>query len=370
MPSLQPLSVVRLPATHTPLLTVIVDTEAEFDWSQPVSRGDRSVRSVRQILRHMPMFEYYRIKPVHVVDYAVASQRDGYQPLRELSESGVCVIGAHLQPWTNPPYTENIAHPASSYPGNLPETLEREKLLRLTRKIEENFALTPTIYRAGRYGVGQATGRILVDLGYRYEVSVVPYTDFRRDHGPDFTPYEAEPSWCGPGGGLLEIPLTVGFTGLLSRQGVRLYPRVTRPLAKALHAPGVLARTRLLDRIRLSPEGITLAEMRRLTRVLLRRGHRIFSLNYHSPSMEPGHTPYVQTEDDLRGFLARLEGYLDFFFGEVGGRAVTPAEIEAIAIQHGCASPRTLGPISGHERQRSANSRPLARAGASTTAAG
>ena len=336
MASLQPRWVVRLPQSHTPLLTVIIDTEAEFDWSQPVSRADRSVRSVRQILRHMPMFEYYRIKPVHVVDYAVASQKDGFLPLRELSQNGLCSIGAHLQPWTNPPYTENIADVASSYPGNLPEELEREKLKRLTHKIEENFAVTPTVYRAGRYGIGPATERILVELGYRFDVSVVPFTDFRRDHGPDFTCYPAEPYWCGPAGRLLEIPLTVAFTGLLSDQGVRLYPGLTSPLAKWLHVPGVFARTRMLDRIRLSPEGISLAEMKRLTRVLLGRGHRVFSLNYHSPSMEPGHTPYVQTERDLRDFLARIDGYLDFFFGEIGGRAATPSDIEAIAIRHGC----------------------------------
>jgi hypothetical protein len=66
---------------------------------------------------------------------------------------------------------------------------------------------------------------------------------------------------------------------------------------------------------------------------LLRRGHRVFSFTYHSPSLEPGNTPYVRNQVDLRGFLRRIEQYLDFFTGEVGGRAATPFEIKALA-QH------------------------------------
>ena len=52
------------------------------------------------------------------------------------------------------------------------------------------------------------------------------------------------------------------------------------PFLKALHLPGVLARLRLLDRIVLTPEGITFEEQRRLTRAMLRRGYRVFSLTF------------------------------------------------------------------------------------------
>ena len=43
------------------------------------------------------------------------------------------------------------------------------------------------------------------------------------------------------------------------------------------------------------------------------RGHRLFSLTYHSPSLEPGHTPYVRDEADLDRFLASIETVLTFF---------------------------------------------------------
>jgi hypothetical protein len=46
-------------------------------------------------------------------------------------------------------------------------------------------------------------------------------------------------------------------------------------------------------------------------------------MTFHSPSAEAGHTPYVRTDADLEAFLARIEGYLDYFFGTLGGRSTT-----------------------------------------------
>jgi hypothetical protein len=69
--------------------------------------------------------------------------------------------------------------------------------------------------------------------------------------------------------------------------------------------------------------------MKALTRALLARGERIFVLSFHSPSLEPGHTPYVVDERTRGAFLARIEAYLDFFLGELGGEAATPLGLHA-----------------------------------------
>lgn len=88
-------------------------------------------------------------------------------------------------------------------------------------------------------------------------------------------------------------------------------------------------------RTRLTPEGTRLAEAKRLTRRLLRDyHHRVFVLSYHSPSLDPGHTPYVRTHEDLQAFLAWIEGYLDFFFNELGGYATTPDLIRERMLAH------------------------------------
>jgi hypothetical protein len=328
-----PSELIELPEDQTPLLMVVVDTEAEFDWDKPLSRLATSVRSVRHQVRAHGIFERYRIIPTYAVDYAVASQQEGFQPLRELFDDGRCIIGAHLQPWENPPFVEDIGDRRNSYAGNLSFELEREKLLRLTEAIEACFHTRPQVYRAGRFGVGSSTARVLSELGYLVDTSVVPHTDFSSDGGPDFKDYGLTPFWVDRPGGLLEIPLTVGFTGLLRTSGATLHRTLIQPAALKLHLPGVLARLHLLDRVRLSPEGIDTQELIRLTRTLLRSGHRLFSFTYHSPSLQPGNLPYVQSDDDLRIFLDRFEAFFDFFFGEVGGRAITPLAFRELVLK-------------------------------------
>ena len=316
----------RLPADMRPQLVVVVDTEEEFDWSKPHLRSETGVQSIRTQERAHKIFEKFGLKPTYLCDYPVAHQEDGYKPLRDLYESGACDIGTHLHPWVNPPHYEKVT-PGNTYPGNLPAGLEREKLKIVTEEIAKNFGLQPTMYRAGRYGVGPATTNALVALGYEIDTSVVPRTDFRPQYGPDFRHCGTQPYWFGPGGKLLEIPLSVDFVGLMHGAGQSLYGALTGRIGMTLRLPGIFARSRLLERIRLSPEGISLEELKRLTDAMLASGHRIFGFTYHSPSLDPGRTPYVTSEPELKSFLDTFERYFDYFFTAAGGEASTLREI-------------------------------------------
>jgi hypothetical protein len=313
----------------TPVLMVLIDTEEEFDWSRPFSRDATATATIKAQHRAHEVFARYHIKPIYVIDYPVATRADGYGPLLELYQDGLCEIGAHLHPWVNPPFEEEVCV-RNSYPGNLAPLLERAKLARLSEAIEARFGSRPVVYKAGRYGVGNATTATLEALGFEIDTSVLPATDLSRQLGPDFSACPSTPYWFGSG--LLEIPMTVGFTGALAASGAALYPRIASPAGLTCHLPGVLARLGLLERITLTPEGITHAEHRRLTRALLVRGQRVFSFTYHSPSLAPGHTPYVRSQADLAGFLDKFERYFDFFMGEVGGRPATATEIRAAAL--------------------------------------
>ena len=55
-------------------------------------------------------------------------------------------------------------------------------------------------------------------------------------------------------------------------------------------------------------------------------------MTFHSPSLAPGHTPYVRTQSDLRQFLDKIRYLLDFFLGEIGGKPTTPIEIQKMAL--------------------------------------
>ncbi len=84
-----------------------------------------------------------------------------------------------------------------------------------------------------------------------------------------------------------------------------------------------MSRLGLLERIKLTPEGIRIEEAKRLVRHMKAAGHRVFVLTYHSPSLEPGNTPYVRTQEDLAAFLRWLEEFYDFFTTEIGGACVS-----------------------------------------------
>ncbi len=319
-------------ADLSPQLMVIVDTEEEFDWNAPFNRASTGVESIRGQSRLRDIYRRFGVRPTYVVDYPVASQPAGFKPLRELLQSGECLIGAHLQPWVNQPDEEEI-NEFNSYPGNLPPELERRKLEFLTETITRNFGQRPVIYKAGRYGLGPETFRTLTDMGYKIDLSPVPYYNLRKRHGPDFSKIRPQPYWIGKEGGLLTIPLTRDFFGPLSPIAAPIDRFLERPLLRKLMMRGMLSRTRLLERSTLTPEGVPVEEYTRLVEEMIMRGHRIFSLTYHSPSLEPGHTPYVRTEGDLALFISSIETFLDTFMNRFGGKSTDPLSLRKLLLK-------------------------------------
>jgi peptidoglycan/xylan/chitin deacetylase (PgdA/CDA1 family) len=322
-----------------PILIATIDAEAEFDWDGPFLRTHTRVENLRHQHLAQEVFDRFGVRPTYFVDYAVASQPKGYEPLRQILARGRCEIGAHLQAWETPPFEEELSE-RTSYNHNLPAWLQKEKLTRLTEMIGANFGMRPVVYRAGRWGVGEETAWILQSLGYQIDMSVRPCYDLSRSHGPDFRRAPERPYWFGANGTLLEIPATAAFVSLLSAVGraetfaARLYASLTR-----VRTAGLFARLGLLERIFLGPEGISVGEMRRLTRALLSRGCRVFVFSYHSSSLLPGSTSYVRSAKDLAGFLRTIEAYLEFFFGEIGGQAMTPTELRAMLARAGASAP-------------------------------
>jgi hypothetical protein len=320
------LGAVHLPSGRSlpPTLFVVVDTEEEFDWSAPLSRENTSVRAMRDIHRLQTILSGYRVTPTYVIDYPVATQADGYGPLVEFFRSGEAEIGAHLHPWVNPPMTESLI-PRHSFGFRLGR-LEAEKLRVLRDAIEDSVGVSPKVFKAGRYGFGPSTADALEDLGFDIDVSINPRMNFAAEGGPDFSRFDTRPFLFGQRRRLLEIPCSTEYVGMAGPLGPALHRIADRPALRPFRSVGILARLGIVNKVMLSPEGSTLSEMKALTRSLLRRGVHTLSLTLHSPSLMPGCTPYVRTEEQRRRFLDCIRAYCDFFFGEVGGVASTPAE--------------------------------------------
>ncbi len=316
---------VRLDPGGPPTLFAVIDTEAEFDWHQPFARELTAVSAMDDIERGQAVFDRYGLRPIYVVDYPVASQARGCDGLRAIMERDGCEIGAHLHPWTTPPFEETVsAH--NSYPGNLPPELEERKLSTLMDVIRRSFGISPVFYKAGRYGFGPSTPATLVRHGIKVDLSVLPGADLRRRGGPDFRRLEAVPYRIG-GTSILSMPMTRSHVGFAPSLGAVGRAAQDAAVGRALRLNSVLTRLRLAETITLTPEGVTAGEQIRLLQTMLRRGTRQFVLHYHSPSLSPGHTPYVRNAADAEILVGRLAEVCRFFFEELGGLPGYPRDL-------------------------------------------
>jgi hypothetical protein len=297
----------------------VVHTEEEFDWNSPFSSTATLTTHARHLDRGHAIFVRHGAKPVYAIDYPIATDPAAVEVLQGFLAAETAIIGAHLHPWVSPPIEEAI-NVRNSYPGNLPAALERAKIECLSEMIDRRLGRTPRIYLAGRYGFGSNTAAILEACGYEVDLSPSPTLDFRKDGGPDYLRTRLTPRWLGR---LLQIPHTGAFVGPLAK--LAMAPTLwARPGWGGQMLRSAAARSRLLYRLQLTPEGFDLEAMRTLTTALVRRGIRLFVLSFHSPSLVPGFTPYVRNEADLVRFLATLDGYLDWFRTVLGGSFSDP----------------------------------------------
>ncbi len=323
MASRQP---IELSVDQRPILVVLIDVEEEFDWTADFDRSATAVTHVDELVRGFVVFEPFGIVPIGVVSYPVANSAAASERLRPLLDAGRMVVGAHLHPWVNPPFVEDVnAH--NSFPGNLDPEVEAAKLLALTDRIEEGLGVRPRVYQAGRYGIGPNTPRILERAGYQVSTTINPPFDFTSEGGPDFSNESPSPFWFGEERPLLEIPVTGAFIGSAGVLSASLHRAATSDPLKWTRLGGILSRLGVVERIRLSPEGHSASDMKRLTRCLMDRGVRVFLLTFHSPTLKPGCTSYVRNEEDRTAFLRTLSDYFEFFLGELGGESMTPLQV-------------------------------------------
>jgi hypothetical protein len=298
---------------------LFVDTEEEFDWNAPFSRTGYGVTALSGMAKGQSYFAAAGVNPVYVTDYPVVDCEAASAMMAQWVSDGAADIGAHLHPWVNPPHVEEV-NAANSYVGFLPEAVERAKLEALCRRIEERFCQRPIAYRAGRYGVGANSARLLSDAGFRLDSSVRSRFDYSHQHGPDFCGLPQAPYWAGPDRTLVELPLSTAFVGLLRGAGERLYraAQTMGPLA------GALSRARMLSRVPLTPEGISAPEAIAAIDALIAEGVPVLNFSFHSPTLEPGHTPYVRNEADRTAFY----GWWDTVLGHLAKRGVRAARLD------------------------------------------
>ncbi|MCW1428043.1 polysaccharide deacetylase family protein [Novosphingobium sp. JCM 18896] len=302
-----------------PRFLVTIDTEEEFDWSRPPRREGHGLETIGQFGRFQEFCNGFGVVPVFLIDHPIATAPETAAVLGPALAEGKAEVGIHLHPWVNPPFVEEVSD-FNSFAGNLPFEIEREKFLGLHATIKANLGVAPLIYRAGRYGVGPNSAAILREAGVVIDTSVRSLYEYTAIGGPDFRRHPRRAYWLDRARSLIEAPVTAAFTGHLQAWGQTLYPllgRVPRLL-------GAMARIGLLERIPLSPEGTTVDEGIRAIDAALADDQHLLIFSFHSPSLAPGHTPYVRDTADLEAFY----DWWRAIFAHLARRGVAPTTVQ------------------------------------------
>ena len=252
-------------------LSVVVHTEEEFDWDAGFYRSNNQVTHGKELTEFCEQLIQLGANVVFAMDYAFVTSEQGQAVIEyfRAKHADNVEFAAHLHPWVNPPFADYDKVPEhESYPGNLPKDIECEKLTMLTQAIGEKAGYRPTTYLAGRYGVGENTYKTLNQLGYKVDLSITPFTDYRHQHGPDFSNYDNREINVD---GIQCIPHSTGFisflpffTDWLNRKAGNLDKLNSSLLGK------VILKLLGVKKVRLSPEGFTAHEMAKLSESLMR----------------------------------------------------------------------------------------------------
>jgi len=303
-----------------PRFVITVDTEEEFDWDAPFSRENRGVEHISGLPRFQSLCDAHGVKPAYMIDWSIIDSAKAVKLLGGYADKGTASLGLHLHPWVTPPYREEVCD-KNSYACNLSPELEREKIISQVEHFKSRFGFAADIYRAGRYGIGPNTPQILADIGIRIDSSVRPRFNYDHQFGPDFENAPVSPYWLQHG--LLELPVTTVFGGILRKSGDPVFSKAF----KSDTSRAIMAKAGLIERIALTPEGIPKEKAIEGIDRALEEDIGILNFSFHSPSLAIGYTPYVRSEADLEQFY----DWWHAIFAHLEQRGVKPVTVEEIA---------------------------------------
>jgi len=313
-----------------PDLNLIVTVDVEEDnWGYECSKA--TVENIKMILRMQNLLDRYSIKPTYLVSYQVASCDWAVAILAKIRSENKCEIGTHLHPWNTPPLVEDI-NERNSMLKNLPYELQESKLRTVTGKLIDVFGERPRSFRAGRWGLGPETVKALVACDYLVDSSVTPTISWKLDgDGPEYPEVQMAPYWLSSDGhecpnmdgAILEVPATIGFNRWPFGLCQKVYPLLQKDWLRFLKLPGIMHRTGLLRKIWLSPEVSPADDMITLSRIMIQNGMHFLNLNFHSTTLLPGCSPFVENTEDLDLFYLSIEKLLGYLTSAANLRSLT-----------------------------------------------
>ncbi len=320
-------------------IVVSVDTEADGQWDhgRPLATAN--------VAAWPPFQELCRrhdVRPTYLITSEIAEDPAAVAFLRPLAAAGDVEVGAHLHPWTTPPFADDPGlrqnDRAHAFPCHLEPDLLLAKLETLTAQVARVAGALPTSYRAGRFGFDTLGATILAGLGYEVDSSVTPFVTWAAHTGrpgygggPDFRRHGAAPFRVAGSGtpGLVELPVTIMPTYALTRRVPWLREHWhARPARFGDRGRRFLPRPQPLW-LRPRPD-YDLSDLKALVAEAERVGLPVAVFMFHSSELLAGASPYRPTQEDVDALLVLLDGLFawcrsrghDFITLSTAGRAL------------------------------------------------
>lgn len=285
-------------------LYITIDTEmdASKHWVKSYPPEYSSIlEGIPQRLR--PIWDEVDAHPIYFVSPEVLYEEKCCEILKNEIVKGA-IIGAHLHPEYIEPdsmWGEGIEKIEPQFPCSAYDTTtESVKIQNLTKLIQDKLGVTPIWYRAARFGADEDTLHTLAKLGYQYDTSYTPGTDWSDRGGPDHSkvphaPYEQEWRESTKEGKteilrITEVPITID--------------------GKRFGIIGKLLGSNWLFYKWLRPSHMTYLELKAMIEKADKNNVDILVMMFHSMEVMINKTPYVRTKWMQKYYLWRLRKLL------------------------------------------------------------
>jgi len=295
-------------------------------WDRLETLGFRNTRSLGRL---QALFDELGVRATYLTTYEVASDPESAAFLGELAASGRAEVGAHLHPWSNPPFARLVEdeHRHHPYPHDYPIGVFREKMEVLGEALRAHMGVQPRSYRAGRWGFVLPHAAVLHELGYLVDTTVTPGVSWEAHPGapgggggPSFVGAPRVPHRLD--GGLLEVPVSIEWNRDLP---ATVGSAIDRLPPRSWMARG-LRRSNILRPVWLRPyPRFAEAELLRLVNRLHAARRPVWNVMFHSSEAVAGTSAYSPDEASLEGFYRKLRGILERALA-LGARPATLTE--------------------------------------------
>jgi hypothetical protein len=291
---------------------VTVDTESDDAWATPkIIKLD----NLKAIPRFQELCENYHVIPTYLITYECANREEAIKILKPLSDSGRCEIGHHLHVWTTPPFSKDNGSDVDldwihAYQSELPDTLFYKKAETLRLEIENNYGVSPSSHRAGRWGIDKRTIKWLMDNNFLVDTSVLPLTDYSKligksKTGPNFFYESFDAKKLSDGDKeLWEIPVTVNSSPIVI---IEILKFAVRSKLISEHNAYKIFR-KFGGGTKLTPSlDFKLEKYLKTIRKESNKAGRIINFSLHSTEISLGHSPITRTLEGYKYFWSVLE---------------------------------------------------------------